>query len=86
MTFSSKVEFPKMSCLKQGKKGEYFSFSMSCFILLPIQWHKAKKKLTVLVFYACEVLLDISDSIKYIERKKKKQTHLVCIFRFFIDI
>lgn len=86
MTFSSEVLFPKMSCLKQRKKGEYFSFSMSCFILLPIQGHKTKKKLTVFVFYACEVLLDIADSIKYIEQKKKKQTQLVCIFIFFIDI
>lgn len=59
---------------------------MSCFILLPIQGHKTKKKLTVFVFYACEVLLDIADSIKYIEQKKKKQTQLVCIFIFFIDI
>lgn len=86
MTFSSEVVFPKMSCLKQKKKGEYFSFYMSWFIFLPIQGHKTKKKLTVFVFHACEVLLDISDSIKYIEQKKKKQTQLVCIFIFFIDI
>lgn len=85
MTFFPKVGFPKMLCFQQIKKGEYFSLSMSCLSFLLIQWYKPKKNLTVHILYACEVLLDMSDGIKYTgwKKKKKKQTHLF-VFSYFL--
>lgn len=80
MTFFAKVDFPKMLCFQQIKKGENFSLSMSCLSFLLIQWYKPKKNLTVHILYACEVLLDMSDGIKYMGWKKKKKSKHICLY------
>lgn len=84
MTFSSKLIICKMLCFQHMKKWEYFLFSVSCLNLLPIWCYKPKKNLTVHVLHACEVLLCVSDGIKYMGWGEKRSKHVWFVVLYFL--